>query len=186
MEGAVGIVAVIFLQALAQIARGKGLAGPSDGIYADRLVDGVRSQRHHGAQRLGIRCRVVERDRAAVAVADQHTILDAEPAQQARQDVIGFDLHVAHAGIAGPRARAAVAGAVVDDAAAARGVAKLLREVAPHLDATQSLVQEHQRRALQPVALPGRQPAQAQPAVAEFENFVVKVSRRRCNQNAAS
>ena len=32
MEGAVGIVAVIFLQALAQIARGKGLAGSPDGI----------------------------------------------------------------------------------------------------------------------------------------------------------
>ena len=76
MEGAVDIVAVVFLQALAQVARGEGLARAPDGIDADRFVDGVRGQRHHGAQRLGIGGGVVERDRAAVAVADQHAILD--------------------------------------------------------------------------------------------------------------
>src|SRR5713226_3813600 len=41
MEGAVDIVAVIFLQARTQITRGEGLAGAPDGFYADRFVDGV-------------------------------------------------------------------------------------------------------------------------------------------------
>ena len=73
--------------------------------------------------------------------------------EEAWQDLVGFDLHVALAGIDRPRRGAAVAGAVVDDAGTARGIAKLLREVAPHLDAAQPLVQEDERGPVQPVAL---------------------------------
>jgi hypothetical protein len=76
-----------------------------DRLDADRLVDGVRGQRHHGAQGLRIGGCIVERDRAAVAVADQHAIFDAEVGQQARQDVVRLDLHVAQAGIGGRRDR---------------------------------------------------------------------------------
>ena len=78
VERALDIVAVIPGQPLAQVARGEGLARAMDRGDADRLVDGVRRYRHHGAQRFGIGSGIVQRDRAAVAVADQHAILDAE------------------------------------------------------------------------------------------------------------
>ena len=103
---------------------------------------------------------------------DQHAVLDSESLQQARQDLVSLDLHVAQAGIGRPRARAAIAGAVIDDAGRARGVAQSLREVAPHLDAAQTLVQEYQGCALEPVGLPRHEAAQAQMAVAKVQKFV--------------
>src|SRR5581483_6402269 len=102
----------------------------------------------------------------------QDAVFDGERAQQPRQHEVGFDLHVTEPGIAGPRAGAAVAGAVVDHAAAARGVAQALREIAPHLDAAEPLVQEDECRALEPVAPLRRQTAEAQAAVAEIGELV--------------
>src|SRR5476649_248283 len=172
VKGAVDVAAVILEQPLAQLARREGLTGALDGDDANRLVDCVRSDRHHRAQRLGIGGGVVEGDRAAVAVADQHAILDRQSREQARQHVVGLDLHVALAGIGRPWAGLAVAGAVVDDAGAGGGVAKLLREVAPHLDTAQALVQEDECRAVEPVTFLRRKTAHAQSAVAEVDELV--------------
>jgi hypothetical protein len=84
VKGAVDVVAVILEQPLAQLARREGLAGAMDGGDADRLVDRMRGDRHHRAQRLGIGGGVVEGDGAAVAVADQNAILDRQCREQAR------------------------------------------------------------------------------------------------------
>ena len=85
-----------------------------------------------------------------------------------------------------PGTRAAVAGAVIDDAGRASGIAELLREVAPHLDAAQPLVQEDQGRALEPVGLARHQAAHAQAAVAEVQEFVGLCHRFRCSRRQAS
>ena len=144
-----------------------------DGSDADRLVDCVRRQGHHGAQRLGIGGGVVERDGAAVAVADQDAVVDFECGEKLGQHDIGLDFHIGEARIGRPRARLAVGGAVVDHAGALQDVAKLLREVAPHLDAAQPLVQEDERRARQPVGTLRREAADPQRAVAEIDELVV-------------
>ena len=171
-KAAVDVVAVILDQPLAQVAGGEGLAGAVDAVDRDGFVDGVGGQRHHRTQRLGIRRGVVERDRAAVAMADQHAVGDGERLEQVRQHVVGLDLHVADARIGRPRARAAISRAVVDDAVTARGVAQLLREIPPHLDAAQPLVQEDERRALETVAVTRGQAADAQAPVTEVDEAV--------------
>jgi len=171
-EGAVDIVAVILRELLAQVAGGERRARASDGLDADRFVDRMRRQGHDRAQRLRVGGGIVQCDRAAVAVADQHAILDAEGRQQAWQDVVGLDLHVAEPRIGRPGARFSVAGAVVDDAGAARGVTKPLGKVAPHLDAAQPLVQEDQHRAVEAVILLGLEPPHPQAAIAEIDHFI--------------
>src|SRR5690349_1293648 len=170
------MVAVIARQLLAQVGGGPGLAHANNGLQADRFVDRVRSERHHRTQGRRIGGRVVQRDRSAVAVADQHAILDRERREQLGQHLVGLDLHVFDAGIGGPRARLAIGGAVVDHAVALQDVAKLLREVAPHLDAAQPLVQEDERRALEAVAFLRAQAAYPQGAVAEVDELIAHTS----------
>ena len=100
------------------------------------------------------------------------SIGDAESGQQLGQDLVRLDFHIVHARIRRPWARSAIGRAVIDHAGAHGGVAKLLREVTPHLDAAQALVQEDQRRALEPVAALRHEPAAAQRPVAEVDEVV--------------
>src|SRR6185436_17897017 len=103
----------------------------------------------------------------------QHAVLDLQRGEEPRQHRVSFDLHVSDTRIAGPRARAAIAGAVVDHAGALQGVAKLLREVAPHFDAAQTLMQKHQGGALQPVRLCRDESADPEDTVAEVDALVL-------------
>jgi hypothetical protein len=104
-------------------------------------------------------------------VAHQHAIADADAWSRRGSTSSALELHVADAGIGRPRARTTVAGAVIDDAGAARGVAEALGKVPPHLDATQAFMQEDERRALEAVALPRDQPPDAQAASRRSMNW---------------
>ena len=74
--------------------------------------------------------------------------VDVERRQQRRQHLVRLAVHEVQAPgfVGGARRRAAVAGARVDQAAAAGGVAQALREVAPHRQRAQAFVQEDDQR----------------------------------------
>jgi hypothetical protein len=121
-EGRIGVV-VVPGQALAQVGVGVGLARLGDAGHRHVLDPDVRRQHHGAGQRLREARGVQQRDRRAVAVAEQpgpvDRGVDAQRAQQRRQHLVRLVVHEVGAPGLARRARraAAVAGARIHQAA---------------------------------------------------------------------
>ena len=155
-EGRVDVV-VVARQTLRQVGAEEVLARGLDAGHRHRLDEQVRRHQHQPGDRRGVACGVVrglvcgmeQRDRGAVAVADQPGRFgDAQCLEQRRQQLVGLTVHVVHAPalVVCARRGPAVAGARIHQAAAAGGIAQLAREVLPQRKRSQALVQEQQQR----------------------------------------
>ena len=87
-----------------------------------------------------------DRDRRAVAVSDQHRVVDSGRVEDGAGGLASFDVHVVdlarqHGGI-----RAAVAGARPGEHGEPRPPVEQRREVPPHRHAAEPLVQENEGR----------------------------------------
>jgi hypothetical protein len=87
-----------------------------------------------------------ERDRGAVAVADEDGIGDAELRQHGRQRLQRLLMHVRDRPRRYQGVGTAVAKARIDQGWTARSRGESRREIAPERDRAQSLVQEHEGR----------------------------------------
>jgi hypothetical protein len=106
----------------------------------------VRRQQHQRAHPRRIGGGVDQGDGGAIAVAHQHGVGDRRGFQHAGEDVQRVAVHEVGTPRAGLRVRSPVAGAAVDERAAARRLRHARREIPPERDGAQALVQEDQRR----------------------------------------
>ena len=79
---------------------------------------------------------------------DQQAAPEADRLEQARQCLPRLVMHVAQGPRQRDRARLAVAGARIDEHAGAGRRRELVGKIAPHSDAAETLVQQHERRRL--------------------------------------
>jgi hypothetical protein len=124
----------------------------------------MSANRHHATQQRRLRGGELQRDGAAVAVADEQAAVNASRVEHLRQDQVGLDVEIARPRRSGPRTRLCVTGAIVGETAEAGTRAQRLGEAAPQLDAPESFVKKHERRRVG-VGLGGR--ARSEPAAAE-------------------
>ena len=71
----------------------ESVAREPDAGHGARLADDVRADGDHASQQRRLRGGELQRDGAAVAVADQQAAVDASRVEHLRQDLVGFDLH---------------------------------------------------------------------------------------------
>jgi hypothetical protein len=141
---------VVAAEALLQVRPQVGFARLLDAGDGDVLHEDVRGQHDRPAQGFGERGRVEQGDGAAVAVAEEpgRVARGVEPqrAQQRGEHLVRLPVHEARrpALVRAARRGTAVARAGVHQPARAGGLAQACREVAPHRDGTQALVQEHE------------------------------------------
>ena len=144
-EGRVG-VGVVLRQAGAQVRRLEGVAGELDAPDRDVLDEEMRRDRDHAGH--GKARGMEQGDRAAVAVPEQPRPLDADRGEERGQHLVGLAVHEVGlpALVARLGRRVPVAVAREDEAGEAVREAELARELPPHRDRAQALVQEHDRR----------------------------------------
>ena len=106
----------------------------------------MRGQQDQAADRVA--GGVHERDRGAVAVADEQRLGRVELGQQRGQDVVGLLVEEGRRARGAGRVRAAVAEAREGDHAPPGRRVQRLREVAPQPHRSEPLVQEHERVAV--------------------------------------
>ena len=132
---------------LRQIAALERLLRRDDALDADVLDEHVRRHRHQSPQRV-TRTGIDQRNRRAVAVADQDRALYAELEQELGQTLQCLALHEVDTVRPLQHLRLAMAIARVDDRGQTGRVAYALGKIAPLADRAQTLVQEHQARAV--------------------------------------
>ena len=144
-EGGVGVV-VVAGHPRPQLARLELAARGADRLHRDLLDEDVRRQQRQAGDRVA--GGVHERDRGAVAVADEHRLGRVERRQQRGQHVLGLLVEEGRRARGARRVRAAVAEAREGDDTPAGRLAQGLREAAPQPHRSEPLVQEHERAAI--------------------------------------
>ncbi len=142
-KGAVGIV-VHAGQRLPELAVLPCLARDADAL--DRHVLDEDMRRHDRDRARSVARGVEQRDRPAVAVADEQRRVDAEFREQGRQHDPRLAMEIVGAAPLRERRRAAVAAARIDEAGRGEPVAHGARKIAPARDRAQPFVQEDERR----------------------------------------
>src|SRR5260221_3400436 len=144
-EGAVDI-GVIAREAPPQVGRVISRPRRRDAGGGRVLDEDVRRLEDDGVHRPTPAAGMDERDRRAVAVADQDRILEAKRRPQLRQRLERLGVHVVDAVGRAERIGAAIAVARIDHGRASRRLRQLRREVAPQRHRAQPLMQKEQRR----------------------------------------
>src|SRR6185369_5117767 len=144
-------VGVVAGEAIAQVARPVRGARLRDARHRDVLDEQMRRDGDDAGD--VVACGVQQRDRAAVAVAEEPGSLDAGRGEERGEDFVGLARHEVGLPVLVGRAwrRAAVAGAREDEAGEAVAFAKGARKVAPHRHRAEPFVEENDGRA-RPVA----------------------------------
>ena len=142
-ERGVGI-AVVARHPLAQIAGLVGVACDADLGEAHLLDEHVRRDRDDRAG--WVMGGVDQRDRGAVAVANEDRLVDAKAGEEARQHLERLFVHERRGPRPGRRVRLPVAEARERHRAPAGGGGESLRKAAPQPDRPEPLVQQHERR----------------------------------------
>lgn len=146
LEYRLRLVAVILRQR-AQLARVKGRIGGADAVQRHVFHEHMRGLGHDGAQQWRLLGRMDQRDAAAVRMADHDIFLPGyQVFQHQRQFAQRVVVHVMQPALFRQWRRAAIAEAVVQQAAATGGLAQPGRKVLPHGAAAQTFMQEHQHR----------------------------------------
>ena len=145
VEGGVG-VAVVAGHARAQPVRLVGALGLADLGEAHLLDEHVRRDRDDRAA--PVDGGVDQRDRRAVAVADEDGLVDLDGAEHGGQHLQRLLVHEARRARARRRVGVAVAEAGERDDARAGRIGQRGREVAPQPDRSEPLVQQHERRSV--------------------------------------
>src|SRR6185312_3499338 len=107
----------------------------------------MRRDQHDSAEAMILMGAGIDRgDGRAIAVTDQYTAPEIDCIEQRRHDGPRFIVHVGQWSGKIDRRRSAVARARINEDAAAGRPLQPVREVAPQVDAAETLVQQHQRR----------------------------------------
>src|SRR5260221_3606745 len=136
-------VGMIAAELLREIRALEGRLRFGDALDADVLDEHVR-RHHHQPFDAVIHRRVDKRDRTAVGMPDEDRVADAEALEQLRQDLQRFDMHVIDRALPAQHLGLTVAVARVDHRGAAGCGSRLPREIAPHRDRAQALVEKDQ------------------------------------------
>ena len=138
-------VAVIFGEPRAQIAGLVRLLGRCDRADRNIFHEKMRRDQHETARAKVLAAAGVNGgDRSAVAVADENRLAHARLVEHRGQDFAGLPVHIGE----GPRQRdrigLAVARSRIGQHPVAGALGKRLRELLPHRDRAEPLVQQHQ------------------------------------------